>query len=339
MDLNRTEAASGQEGNRLPLLLRVLKWLFPWKGDRVKTVVTKLVFLVCTAAFVVSGWLLADYYIKDFMVNEEYSSIKSLMGENGSAVSSDLPPAEELLPLPAGYREQFSALYQINQKICGWLKIDGTGIDYPVVQAADNDYYLHHTFYDGYSSAGAPFLDCSCDFSVDSMSENLIVYGHNLNSGRMFHDLVRYKDVAYYKEHPVVSFNTVYADYDWKILGLFFTNADMGLDDSFAYHTWYGSKSEAEFFSQLNKAMQRSFFTTGVDVRSGDRLLMLSTCDNSFDDSRLVLLARMVRPGESAQVDVSAARANSSQYLPQNYIDKLGGVYRPWDENYVFYAP
>ena len=317
--------------------LRFLKWIFPWKGDRPKMVAIKCVFLACIAAFAVSGWLLADYYIKDFAANEEYMKAQSLMNGNGNSVSST--EEKEQLPLPAGYREQFNALYQINQKLCGWLKINGTGIDYPVVHPADNDYYLHHTFYDSYSSAGVPFLDYRCDFSEDNMSGNTIIYGHNLNSGRMFHDIVNYKNVSYYKEHPVISYNTVYADHDWKIIGMFFTNADMSLEDSFAYHMFINKQSDEEFYALLNEAMQRSFFTTGVDVNAEDKLLMLSTCDNAFDNSRLVLLARMVRPGESSEVDVSAARQNASQYLPQNYIDKLGGTYRPWDENYAFYRP
>jgi len=84
--------------------------------------------------------------------------------------------------------------------------------------------------------------------------------------------------------------------------------------------------------------MQRSFFTTGVDVNADDKLLMLSTCDNAFENSRLVLLARQVRPGESAEVDTSSAKQNASQYLPKNYIDTFGGTYKEWDDDYRFYS-
>ncbi len=313
--------------------LRFLKWVFPWKGDSSKAVVFKAVFLICVAVFAVSGWLLVDYYVKDLAANNEYLKARSLMGSAGSTVE------KELLPLPEGYREQFNALYQINQRLCGWLKISGTGIDYPIVHPADNDYYLNHTFYDSYSTAGAPFLDYRCNFSEDNMSDNTIIYGHNLNSGRMFHDLIYYKNVSYYKEHPLIHYNTVYADHDWKIIGMFFTNADVSQKDSFAYHMFIDKQNDEGFYALLNEAMQRSFFTTGVDVQAEDKLLMLSTCDNAFDNSRLVLLARMVRPGESSEVDVSAAKQNANQYLPQNYIDKFGGTYRPWDEDYAFYRP
>lgn len=314
--------------------LRLLRWIFPWKGDKPKLVVMKCVFVICIIAFVTSGWLLADYYMKDMTANNEYLKAQSLMS-GGDSIQSD----EELIPMPEGYRDEFNALYQVNQKLCGWLKIGGTAIDYPVVHPDDNDYYLYHTFYDSYSTAGAPFLDYRCNFTEEGMSDNTIIYGHNLNSGRMFHDIVNYKDVSYYKEHPLISYNTVYADYDWKIIGMFFTNADMSLEDSFAYHMFIDKQSDDEFYEILNEVMQRSFFTTGVDVNADDKLLMLSTCDNSFDNSRLVLVARMVRPGESSDVDVSSAKQNESQYLPQNYIDKMGGIYREWDDNYSFYRP
>lgn len=314
--------------------LRFLRWIFPWKGNRPKLIATKSVFLICVIAFIVSGSLLLNYYIGDFEASGEYDNAQDLMSGNTTTV-----PPDEQVPLPEGYREQYNALYQINQKLTGWLKIGGTGIDYPVVQTTDNEYYLHHTFYDSSNSSGAPFLDYRCNFTEDKMSGNTIIYGHNLNSGRMFHDVINYKNVSYYKEHPVISYNTVYADHDWKIIGMFFTNADMSLEDSFAYHMFIDKQSDTEFYSVLNEAMQRSFFTTGVDVKADDKLLMLSTCDNAFDNSRLVLIARMVRPGESSEVDVSAAKQNASQYLPQNYIDKMGGTFREFNDSYAFYKP
>lgn len=338
MDENKFVEEPQQTSSKKPnCFMRFLKWLFPWKGDRLKTVFFKCVFLICVIAFVISGWFLASYYIEDFTAGNEYLTAKSLMGGSSSSVSNT--ETEEKLPLPDGYREQYNALYQINQKISGWIKIDGTTIDYPVVQTSDNDYYLYHTFYNSYSTVGVPFLDYHCNFSEKNMSDNSVIYGHNLKSGRMFRSLINYKDVSFYKEHPIVHYNTVYADHDWKIIGVFFTNSDMSLDDSFAYHTVFDLDSDEEFYGLLNQAMQRSFFTTGVDVKSGDKLLMLSTCDSLIKDGRLVLVARMVRPGESSEVDVSAAKQNANQYLPKNYVEKQGGTYRPWDDSYAFYRP
>lgn len=320
-------APKEKEGNRF---MRFLHWLLPWKGDRTKTIVFKSIFLVCIAAFLVSGGLLLDYYIKDMTAGSEYDELQDLKrGSSSSSASAQLP---------ADYSEDFWALYEKNPQICGWVEIPGTGIDYPVVQGKDNDYYLNHTFTNSYSTAGAPFLDYRNNFTEAGMSANSIIYAHNLNSGRMFHNLINYKNVSYYKEHPVVSYDTVYAEHDYKILGMFFVNADMTQADSFPYHMFIEKKSDAEFYQLINQAMQRSFFTTGVDVNPNDKLLMLSTCDNAFDNSRLVLVARMVRPGESADVDVSKAQKNAKQYLPQNYTNKMGGTYRELDPNYSFYS-
>ena len=311
---------------------RLARWLFPWKGDTGKTVVLKIVFLVFLVVFLISGWLLLDYYINDWKAAGEYQFYQQVMSGE-----TETEPQEEPVVMPEGYREEFAELYRINERISGWISIDGTAINYPVVQSYDNDYYLTHTLNGSWNSSGTPFLDYRCSFSPDALPRNSVVYAHNLNSGRMFHDIVNYKSVEYYKEHPVIHYNTVYQDYDWKIIGMFFTNADMSLEDSFPYHMFIDGTDE-EFYALLNEAMQRSFFTTGVDVNANDKLLMLSTCDNSFDNSRIVLLARMVREGESSEVDVSAARQNPNQYLPQNYIDKFGGTYREFDPNYVFYT-
>lgn len=325
------------EEKRPNWFLRFLRWLFPWKGDSVKTIVFKCIFLCCIIAFLISGGLLADHYLKEYEANNEYLDAQTLMSDGianpGQTVTTNP------LPLPEGYRDRFNALYQVNQDITGWVKIDGTRIDYPVVHTQNNDYYLNHTFYKNYNPAGTPFLDYRCDFSIDNMSTNSLVYAHNLNSGAMFQNIVNYKNVSYYKEHPLVSYDTVYEDYDWKIVGMFFTNADMSLNDSFAYHMFINKSSDEEFYRVLNEAMQRSFFTTGVDVNANDKLLMLSTCDNAYDNSRLVLVARMVRDGEGTEVDVSKAQQNPNQYLPQNYIDKAGGTYREFDKNYQYYKP
>lgn len=318
-------------------LIRFLRWLLPWKGDRPKTVILKIVFLIFVIAFLVSGGMLLDYYIKDSMAGNEYTVLQSL--KDGSDPVQEPSATVEPVEMPEGYRERFSALYQRNEEVCGWLEIAETSIDFPVVKPENNSFYLTHTFNGNCNTTGAPFIDYRNDFSEENMSTNTIIYAHNLNSGRMFHDLVNYKNVSYYKEHPVISYDTVYADHDWKIIGMFFTNADMSLEDSFDYHNFINKQSDEQFYSFLNEAMQRSFFTTGVDVNAGDKLLMLSTCDNAFDNSRLVVLARIVRPGESTEVDVSQARQNANQYLPQNYIDKMGGTYRVYNPDYVFYKP
>ena len=322
------------------LFVRFLRWIFPWKGDTGKTVSLKIVFLICLVTCIISGVVLADSYIKDQQADHEYLHAQSLMGNSSAEKPTEDPEEEDKpkLPLPEGYREEYDALYQINQQLCGWVKIEGTGIDYPVVHPDDNSYYLNHTFYGSYNSSGVPYLDYRCRSAGGALSTNSIIYGHNLNSGRMFHDIVHYKDVSYYKSHPVIEFNTVYADSSWKIIGMFFANADMSLEDAFPYHMFLEKETDEQFYDVLNNAMQRSFFTTGVDVNADDKLLMLSTCDNAFGDSRLVLLARQVRSGESAAVDTSSAKQNASQYLPQNYIDKFGGEYREWDKDYRFYS-
>ena len=321
--------------------LRFLHWLFPWKGDSVKLILLKSFFLVCVVGFCISAYVLCNYYFNNLIADNEYSSALNLISSSSSQASSDSASSasENLLPLPAGYQERFNALYQANQQLRGWVKIDGTNIDYPVAQGSDNNYYLTHTFFNSGSSVGSVFMDYRCKFGPDAMPGNTILYGHNMQSGKMFHDIQNYKNVSYYKQHPFVQYDTVYADSNWKIIGMFFTNADFSQPDTFPYHMTFDFNDDTSFYNYVNQAMQRSFFTTSVDVKPSDKLLVLSTCDNAFENSRLVLIARQVREGESNAVDVNAAVQNASQYLPQNYIDKFGGTFHDLDGEYRYYSP
>ena len=309
---------------------QLLRRFLPWKGDPMKELIRKVLFLFFLAVFIVSIVFLARYILSDYTTGREYNDAQELFDGGTPAVDVDMP---------AGYRQQFGNLYSANADICGWLKIDGTAINYPVVQGEDDDFYLTHTFRKSENRVGVPFLEYLNDFTPDGMNHYCTIYAHNMKSGKMFHDLRYYKDVEYYKEHPLVSFNTVYEDYDWKIIGLFFTPGNPAQEDALFYHQRLENESTEEFYEFINALMQRSYFTTGVDVNENDHFLFLSTCDTLDLNSRIVLAARRVRPGESAEVDVSAAEQNYHQYFPRNYTDRIGSTYHEPDTNWVFYRP
>lgn len=317
-------------------LIRFLSWLFPWKGDRPKTVISKLIFLIALCVFIVCAVMLIQYFWNDAQADAEYDDIKSLY--MGSSQTLDEEEAAQIV-LPEGYREQFRGLYGINQDIKGWITIPNTTVDYPVVQTANNDYYLNHTFEKTYNTVGVPFIDYRCDFgpSLSTFSDNTIIYGHNIKSNKMFHEALKYADIEFYKQNPTFQFNTVYQDYTCKVIAAYVTNGDMSLEDSFAYHNFINASSDEEFYEYLNESVQRSFYYTGVDVQRGDKLITLSTCSYDYDNARFVVLARFVREGEDTQVDTSLAKSNPAPFYTQGYCQKYGLTQNPHNDEFVYY--
>lgn len=113
--------------------------------------------------------------------------------------------------------EKYGALYEQNNDFVGWIQIDGTNINYPVMQTPDNpDYYLKHSFENTWSDYGVPYLDEAC---VIGQSNNLVIYGHHMSNGSMFCDLELYSDPAFCMEHPVIRFDTLSSLFDRCILG------------------------------------------------------------------------------------------------------------------------
>ena len=116
---------------------------------------------------------------------------------------------------------QLEELQKENEEIIGWLEIEGTNINYPVLQASDNDYYLTHNYKKEKSSTGSIFLDK--DFDLINGSSNYLIYGHRSKSGLMFEDLMKYAKEDFYKEHTKVKFTTNKDDSLYEILSVFYS--------------------------------------------------------------------------------------------------------------------
>ncbi len=297
--------------------VRFLKFLFPWKGDSAGEVIRKLVFLASVIALIVCG----IYFANRFMQRKNYSDTARLANlvEDSDAVKKD------------GTLEKYTKLSQINKDFVGWLTVDGTGVDVPVVQTQDNETYLRKDFYGNYSVYGAPFLDYRNNLNslfnqksiFNVMDRNLTVYGHNMLDNMVFAELLKYKDLDFYKEHPLIHFNTVYGDTTWKVFAAFLTNSTDDQDNNYCLEYNFVGCDEDRFLPYIKELAKRTYINTGVDVNSKDTLLTLSTCDKSvIDEGRFVIVARLVRPNESEKVDVSKAYANDNIKFPQGYYTK-----------------
>ncbi len=214
----------------------------------------------------------------------------ALSGQDGTAtaniVNPDNPDAPPIL-------EQYQTLYNSNKRLIGWLKIDDTNIDYPVMQCDDNEFYLSHNFDSEEDKAGAIFLDCNCD--VLKKNDNMIIYGHHLTSGRMFSQLGDYEKQSFFEKHQYIQFDTIYEQRLYQVMFAFRSKVYNEDDVVFKYYQFINANSEEEFNSYMLEMNDKSFYETGVWAFYGDELLTLSTCDYHEDNGRFVVVAKRVK--------------------------------------------
>ncbi|MCR4692105.1 MAG: class B sortase [Lachnospiraceae bacterium] len=204
-------------------------------------------------------------------------------GKDITAVDKNGQQAPEIL-------DEYKSLYSQNKNLIGWLKIADTNIDYPVMQTADNTYYLDHDINQKEDKNGTLFMDCNCDVLKPSM--NLIIYGHNMRSGNMFGSLNKYKSEDYYKNHMEICFDSIYEKGVYEVMYVFNSKIYAKDEITFKYYQFFDAASPAEFDSNMRQMEEMSLYDTGVTAQYGDRLLTLSTCDYLENDSRFVVVAK-----------------------------------------------
>lgn len=253
----------------------------------------KLIVVLASGIAVVCFGYFGLYYFQSTRTSMSYDSLTQLKGSQAlaGAERNDFSLHKTSTQLP-DVLDDYKTLYEKNKKLIGWLKIDDTIIDYPVMQTSDNKYYLEHNFNQEYDKNGSLFLDCSC--SVYPRSTNLIIYGHHMKSGQMFGQLQKYAKESYYEKHTTIQFDTIYEKGTYEIMYVFRSQVYNEDDLVFKYYQFINANSETEFDSYMEEMAALSLYDTGVTASYGDSLLTLSTCDNSQKDGRFVVVARKV---------------------------------------------
>lgn len=191
-------------------------------------------------------------------------------------------------------QKKFEKLYQKNHDFVGWIKIDDTHIDYPVMYSPNDgekgEYYIHRDFEEKYSAAGLPFIDSNCE--IEPATDNIIIYGHNMNAGTMFHDIIKYEDREFYESHKSFSFDTIYGNAEYEIIAMFYGQILDEASPDFKYYEFVNAGSEVEFMDFVNNVKAMSIINTEVDVKYGDKLITLSTCAYHVKDGRFAVVAR-----------------------------------------------
>jgi|GEM_PF-1039 putative competence-damage inducible protein len=310
---------------------RFLSHLFPWKGDAPAVLVRKIaVWLAALALLAVGAVLFNRLIIVPFQAQKEREDNQKILDEvrqDYYATDPGSVPPPSGVEYPDRMLSRFYTLFGKNEDIGGWIKIEDTHIDFPVMKDSGNGYYKDHNFNGAHSTYGVPYFDSTAALvSSQSVNRTLTIYGNNTGDGEMFSDLIQYRNLDFLKAHPIVEMNTIFENRMWKIFAVMVVDE---ADPSFTY-VRPSFADEEEFLQFANTEIrQRSLFHTDVDVVEEDRLLFLSTNaagEWGFAGARLVVCARAVRDGEDASSDLSGATENRGVLMPDAWESQHGAV-------------
>lgn len=255
----------------------------------------KKICIILIAAFVAlfstSAYFILDHYRQDKQQAELYDSLADMVD---SAADIGEEPAEPVL-----YTEEktvlpeLAELFQQNSDLAGWIRIEDTNINYPVMHTPDNpDFYLKHGFDKEYSDYGCPYVQENCD--VQLPSDNVILYGHHMKNGSMFADLEKFKNQDFWREHKTFFFNTVTDRYEYEIVSVFKTFVYSDSPESFKYYHFVSAETPEDFSAYIDRCKELALYDTGVSAEYGDKLITLSTCEYSRTNGRLVVVAKRI---------------------------------------------
>ena len=298
----------------------------PKRGDGAKEVGRKCVVIASFCVFMAALSLLLYNMVflsmKNAALNGEIQKIAYSTEDDDSVGDNKSDDGKTI---------NWDKLKKINSEIVGWIQMDNTKIDYPVMWNQDDNrnyqFYLSHNYKKDYDSYGSVFVDYRCTKGTDS--KNIVLHAHHIRDGSMFGNLMKFGgtsgDLDFYKKTPTIEFDTPDGNGTYKIISVFKTNTLSSHGEFFNYMVG-DFQNEKDFMNYVYNVRVRSLFNCPVDVNEDDELLTLSTCSYEFTNFRTVVVARKVRAGESTKVDVSKASLNKNAVWPQVYYSAYGGT-------------
>jgi sortase B len=277
---------------------------------------TKIISAVCTLA-VATGLVTLTLTLRHHDEEVPVPPVQATTQPEPTTEEVTTLPLYDYVPSGNGMTERAKMLLKQNKDVVGWIKIEGTQVDYPFVRDPGavpagntyyggnayepNSYYLDHDLDGSYLRCGSLFCDYRDEFgsNEDQQSENIVIYGHNMANNTMFGSLRRYRqDYSFFEQAPFVELSSNYRDYDYVLCGFFITGGNWYSD--FIYWDMEELDNEEDFNYYINNMHAKQLFDTGVDVKYGDKLLTLSTCYADEDNSRFIVVGRRLREGEVA---------------------------------------
>ena len=190
--------------------------------------------------------------------------------------------------------EEVKELQKENEDVKAWIKINDTNINYPVVQANDNDYYLYRNYKKENSNYGSIFIDSNSN--IENSNSNIIMYGHNMKDGSMFKDLLKYADEEYYNNHKYIEFVTNTSSSTYEIIAVFKSRIFYKNEKNvFRYYQCTNLNNEQDYNYYVNNCKELSLYDTGVNAEYGEQIITLITCEYSSENGRMVVVAKKAK--------------------------------------------
>lgn len=286
-------------------------------GKAVKEFFRKVILGFAIIALIISGCIVGKWGYDKYNVKKTHNDTS--VRDESNTQTTKLEDSSESV------QAKYSALLKINKDFVGKLYIEAIDeIGFNVVQTDNNEKYLNTGFKGESTMYGTLFVDYRD--SLKKFNTNTIIYGHNMRDGGQLGSLALYSKLENYKEYPTIEFNTIYSNNKWKIFAAFIANSEEKQDNGYVFpYLTTDFPSEISFLEFINAVKERSYYTNNsIDIVPTDKILTLSTCDTVFNGARFVVMARLVRDGESPDVDVSYAKVNKNQRFPQAWYDAKG---------------
>lgn len=246
-----------------------------------------LVIFIIVLIFMAGLWVYSN--IRIFMYLDTEQKAMENLAELSSLTDVETNEDESVEESVSKQLEAYAQLKEQNSDFIGWISIEGTNIDYPVMQSVDEpEFYLNHDFNKNYSVYGLPFLDENCMLGE---SNNLIIYGHHMTNETMFHEISYYKNQNFWIEHPLIQFNTLDEVAEYEVVACFCWDAE---GDDFRFNQ-YTDLDQSKFSEYMANIYERQYYSTEIEPLYGDELLTLVTCDYTYNNGRFVLVSRKVK--------------------------------------------
>ncbi|MBO7252685.1 MAG: Ig-like domain-containing protein, partial [Oscillospiraceae bacterium] len=220
---------------------------------------------------------------------------------------------------PAEYQIHFEQTWKMNKDFKGYLTLEGTALSTNVVQGTDNTFYREHGF-DGGSETRVAFLDYRAN--IEDPTTQLLIYLPHADNDPKYAELVNFKNLEYYQQHPVINFNSLISNGKYKIYAVvLFPSGYEGIP----YQSCMDTRDNGKL---IEKALEHSLMEIPVDVHASDELLTVMSEDLSLMDengkyARIVIFARKIRPGESEAVNTQKAVIKPNTYMPSSWYDQI----------------
>lgn len=260
------------------------------KNQQAQKVNGKLIIIIILIVILIASISYLIYYIYTQWQN------KKMMEDLANFVATPVTEVSEGISEEEQRKQALLAnlqeLKKQNSDLVGWLTVEGTEVDYPVLQTDNNDYYVNHNFEKQSNELGSIFLDKDC--SIEKPTANFLIYGHRSNGGQMFETLTKYKKEDFYKKHPTFEFATLEEVSKYQIIAVFQSQVYLKNQDVFKYYFFKDAENEKEFNNYIENVKKLSLYNIAETAEYGDQLITLSTCDYHVTDGRFAIVAKKV---------------------------------------------